>query len=252
MSSDEAILVKASSKRIKSCLKGQRKAGSFCYFKGINGSPRKDVEGMKILYSDGDRVRGMSVVTSSRPGELQFSPLTPVVRPNPASPPEKGFKYVDLEQDLYSIEFMGVQHFFHTLDELILKVLEKRPGTRDDLQLLSHVVWTEVQDLQLGEFNQYQERIPRSEISKIARKYQVRKLQYPPRTPDSVKSRFRGYGKAYRHYDSVRDYAFQVRDYYDGKVEFSPGDYFEKEETSEDESSSIENRLNRVKEAVAE
>jgi len=248
-SSDEAILVKASTSRIRNCLKGQREG--FCYFKGLNGSPRKDVEGMRILYSDGDEVKGESVVVQAREGELKFSPLRPVVRPNPESAPEKGFKYVTLEQDLYSIEFMGVEHFFHTLDELILKVLEKRPGTREDLQLLAHIVWTEVQDLELSNYSDYGERIPVSEISKIARKFQVRELRFPPRTPDGVKKRFRNYGKAYRHFDSVRDYAFQVRDYYDGSVEFSPGDYFEKEETSDDESSSTENRLNRVKEAVS-
>lgn len=249
--SGEAILVKASSSRIKNCLKGQR--SGFCYFKGLNGEPRKDVEGMKILYSDGDEVKGESVIVQAREGELKFSPLSPVVRPHPCSPPEKGFKYVDLEQDLYSIEFMGVEHFFHTLDELILKVLEKRPGTRDDLQLLAHTLWTEVQDLELSKYGEYRERIPRSKVEKVAKKYQVRELRFPPCTPEEVKKRYRNYGKSYRHFDSVQDYAFQVRDYYSGDVEFRPGDYFEKEKTDEGEedSSSTEKRLKQVKEAVS-
>lgn len=246
-SSDQAILVKASRSRIQACLKSNR--DSMCYFKGLNGSPRRDVEGMKILYSDGERVLGQSVVIGSRDGEIKFSPLEAVRRPLPESPPEKGFKYVELDEDeLYCVELMGVPHFFRTLDKLILELLEKRPATREDLDLLCHIVWSEGEGLDLNKYSEYRERVPRSEVSKIRRKYQVRELQFPPRSPEEVKNRYKAFTGSYRHYDSVRDYAFKVRDYYNGDLDFRPGDYFEKEQTEEGEDKSDVKK--RVKEAV--
>ena len=241
----DAVLVQAPKEEIKGYLKGSRPEGSFCYYRDLNGRPRSAEEGMKILFSDGSRVRGMGVIVNIEYGEFKFSPLQAVNRPHPDSPPEKGFKYVELSEDLHQVELMGVPHYFRTLDELILTLLEKRPETREDLDALCHLVWVEAQGLDLSQLGEFQERIGREEIAKIRRKWQVRELRYPPRTPEEVKKRYREYGKAYRHFDGLQDYAFSVRDFYDGELDFRPGDYFEKEEEQ-----GSEDRLEAVKEAV--
>ena len=210
------VLIQRQKGWIKARLEGSF-PGEFCYFRGLNGVPEQTEEGQRILVADEEsgRVLGESVLADVSEGELRFFPLTPVRKPAPEDPPSKGFKYVDADScGKYSIEFMGVEHVYKNLDKLLRGILEKRPETRDDLDLLYHIIWTEVQNLNLNEYCEYQERLVTGKLKTLVDQIQVQESRFPPRTPEKVEERWKNTSKGLRKFEDLERYLQSVKGFY--------------------------------------
>ena len=181
----------------------------------VKEHPELTGEGQKVLFSDGDRVIGESVLKEVNEDEIRFKPLTGVNRPNPEMPQENGFKYVDAEDcGQYEIRFMGMVHEYETFKELVRGILKKRPSTRNNLEQLQHAVWAEAQDLDLNKWSDYTQRIDPSTVQTQVEEIQVGKCFYPPTDPEELVNRFNSFSKATRMYNGLREYVEDSADFY--------------------------------------
>lgn len=216
------ILVKESREEIKSKLAGKFD-GQFCCYNDLNGKPGKTEAGNKILFSTGQRVIAESVVTDVSYGEIRHEPLEAVSRPNPASPPRKGVEYVDADScGKYCIELMGIEHSYKNTRKLIRGILENRREARNNRELLKHVIWTETQDLDLNDREDFEERIEPSYVDKTANDLQLQNCVYPPTEPETLESMFKHSTKVNRYFDSLEEFVGSAVKFYDQNG--SPGD----------------------------
>jgi hypothetical protein len=195
----------------------QNFSGRFCQLQ-VNEKPEQTSEGEKILVSDGETVRAESHVEEVTEDSIRIEPLTAVQKPHPEKPPGTGYEYVD-EEDCgkYSIQFMGMEHVYQTLHDVVEAILEKRPGTRDREDLLCHVIWTEVHGRDLNEWSEFADRLERGSIVRVRDELQVKRGVYPPTEPDEIRSRYSGSAKASRIYESLESYVEQVKEFYRGQ-----------------------------------
>jgi len=226
-------------------------SGRFCRLE-LNERPGQVGEGNLVLFSDGDRVYGEARIEEVKTDFLRIEPLTPVVKPNPEEPPGYGFEYVHAEDcGKYSVEFAGKEHVFETFHDLTRGILENRPSARNRDDVFCHIVWSEVQDLDLNTQGEFLDRMSRSEILSIRDGLQTEKLVYPPTDPDVVESRYRGSSKAHRIYGSLEDYVDEVKEFYakrqEGEVVFSLDSGFD----FEDSEGSLRERKRLVRNTVA-
>jgi hypothetical protein len=226
-------------------------SGRFCRLE-LNEKPGQAGEGDLVLFSDGDRVYGEARIEDVKSGFVRLEPLTPVVKPNPEEPPGYGFEYVDAgDCGKYSIELGGKEHVFETFHDLTRGILEKRPPARNRDDVFCHVVWSEVQSLDLNSQEEFLDRMSRSEILSIRNGLQIEKLVYPPTGPDVVESRYRGSSKAHRIYGSLENYVDDVKEFYakrqEGGIVYSLDTGFE----FEDAEDSLRERKQLVRTAVA-
>ena len=251
------ILVQESREAIKSKLTGKFD-GQFCCYNDLNGKPGKTEAGKKILFSTGQRVIAESVITDVGYGEIRHEPLEAVSRPNPASPPKKGVEYVDADScGKYSIELMGIEHSYKNTHKLIRGILKNRKIARSNRELLKHIVWTEAQDLDLNDRQDFEERIEPSYIEKTANDLQLQNCVYPPTDPDTLESMFKHSKKVNRYFDDLQSFVKSAVKFYDENG--SPGDArrvnsaFSFSSTGSFSDSSVDrDEVNdRVKEAVA-
>jgi hypothetical protein len=188
--------------------------GRFCRLE-INEEPEQAGEGEKVLFSDGDEVRAESYIEDVRKGCIRVEPLTPVEKPHPEEPPGTGYVYVDTEDcGKYCIEFMGMEYVYETLHDLIEAILEKKPVTRIDGDALCHIIWTEVEDLDLNHRSDFLNRFDRADIVRVRNELQVKRGVFPPMEPDEVRDRYSGSAKASRIYESLENYVEQVKEFY--------------------------------------
>lgn len=181
----------------------------------VGEEPELTGEGQRVLFSDGQEVMGESVIKEVSQKEVRFDPLTPVRKPNPKPPQHRGFVYVDADQaSRYSIEFMGVEHSFKTLHDLMRGVLEKREEARNSDDVLYHTIWRDVQGLNLNSRDEFCDRIPRGKIDSVREEVQVEMVVFPPTTAEVVKKRFRESSKATRIHGSLEEYVEAVKKFY--------------------------------------
>jgi hypothetical protein len=86
------VLIRASEERIEHKLEEYVREGEHCYWT-VNGTPQKAEKGDKILFSDGNRVHAEGEILWVEHGEIHFTPLKSVDKPNPRKPPMRGFAY---------------------------------------------------------------------------------------------------------------------------------------------------------------
>lgn len=217
------LLISRNEKWIKNHLY-QNFSGRFCRLE-IDEKPEQTSKGERVLFSDGDRVRAESYIEEVRKDCIRVEPLTAVEKPHPEEPPGTGYKYVDAgDCGKYSIEFMGMEYVYETLHDLIEAIMEKKPVTRIDEDVLCHIIWTEVEDLDLNDRKDYLERFDRGDIVRVRDELQVKRGVFPPMEPDEVRDRYSGSAKASRIYESLENYVEQVKEFYeergrDGVVE---------------------------------
>lgn len=214
------VLVQKDLERIKDLL-ASNFDGRFCYYRDLNGRPEKTKPGKKILFSDGRRVRGESVLIEVYEGELRFEPLTPVERPNPDSPPARGFKYVDAADcGKYSIEFVGMEHSFKTFKDLVRGILRNVPEARNSLDELKYQIWISCQDLDFSDREDFEERIPSGDIKRVLEEVQLQDCFYPPTDPEVLRKRFNRSSKGSRIYN-LEDFVRKAVEFYREKGEIS-------------------------------
>jgi len=190
--------------------------GRFCYYRGLDGKPEKTKPGKKILYSTGQRVIAESTIIEVEEDYLRFDPLTPVSRPNPASPSKRGLEYVDAEDcGKYDIEIMGIEHSYRNTHKLVRGILENRREARNDRDLLKHIVWTKAQDLDLNDSGQFQERIEPGYIDNVSNQIQLQNCAYPPTDPETLESMFKHSSKVNRHFQNFEDFVNSAVKFYD-------------------------------------
>lgn len=187
----------------------------FCYYRDLNGLPEGTKEGKKILFSDGQEVRAESVLLEVSDGEFRFSPLTPVRRPHPSSPPSRGYKYVDSDScGQYEVSLMGITHEFKTFHDLMKGLLRNRPSCRNSLDELKFTVWKEVQGLDLNKRNDWRERISIEDIRRVRYELQVGSCFFPPTDVDELRSIFSGSSKANRKYQGFLGFLESTIEFY--------------------------------------
>jgi hypothetical protein len=192
----------------------QNFSGRFCRLE-IDEEPEQAGEGEKVLFSDGEQIRAESYIEEVRKDCLRLEPLTAVQKPNPEDPPGTGYVYVDAEDcGKYCIEFMGMEYVYETLHDLIEAILEKKPVARIDEDVLCHIIWTEVEDLNLNDRSDFLDRFERGDIVRVRNELQVKRGVFPPMEPDEVRSRYSGSAKANRIYESLENYVEQVKEFY--------------------------------------
>jgi len=207
------VLVQLDLESIQKKLKG-RAEGRFCYYRDLNGMPEGTQEGQKILFSDGQEVRAESILLDVSEGEFRFEPLTPVKRPNPESPPSRGFTYVDSSEcGKYEISFMGVEHSYKTFHKLLKGILKNIPESRNSLDELKYQIWIRAQDLDFSDREDFQDRIESGAINAVRDEIQIRNCIYPPTNPKELKKRFRRSSKANRYY-SFDDFVKESSEFY--------------------------------------
>ena len=231
------LLFKMREEWVKKHLQG-RYDGRFCRVP-VRQEPELSGEGQRILFSDGERVIGESVISDIRKGEVRFEPLTAVRKPNPVEPPENGFEYVDAEDcGRYSIRFHGVEHGYETLHDVVEAVLDKREEARNSDEVLCHTFWTKVQDLDLNRYEDYSERLDRGTLLGVRDEFQVQRGVYPPTDPEIVVKRYKESARATRIYGSIKGYVETVQEYYreDGREDLAEeiGERVELPDESED------------------
>jgi len=190
--------------------------GRFCYYRDLDGKPERTEPGKKILYSTGQRVIAESTIIEVEEDYLRFDPLTPVSRPNPASPKAKGLRYVDADDcGKYDIKIMGIEHSYRNTHKLVRGILEKRPQARNDRDLLKHIIWTKAQDLDLNDVEDFEERIEPGYLDNVANQIQLQNCAYPPTDPETLRSMFKHSNKVNRHFDSFEDFINSAVRFYD-------------------------------------
>ncbi|MFB1064848.1 hypothetical protein [Natrinema sp. H-ect4] len=190
--------------------------GRFCYYRDLDGKPEKTKAGKKILFSTGQRVIAESTIIEIEEDYIRFDPLTPVSKPNPASPSKRGLKYVNAEDcGKYDIRIMGIEHSYKNTHKLVRGILENRMEARNDRDLLKHIIWTKAQDLDLSDYDDFQERIEPGYIDKVVNEIQLQNCAYPPTDPDVLKSMFKHSKKVNRHFDSLEEFVNSAVKFYD-------------------------------------
>lgn len=190
--------------------------GRFCYYRDINEKAEGTKPGKKILFSTGQRVIAESTIIEVGEDFLRFDPLTPVSKPNPASPKAKGVRYVDAgECGKYDIKIMGIEHSFRNTHKLVRGILEKRPQARNDRDLLKHIVWTKAQDLDLNDADDFQDRIEPGYIDNVANQIQLQNCAFPPTDPETLESMFKHSRKVNRHFQDFEDFVTSAVQFYD-------------------------------------
>lgn len=199
------VLIRADKDTIRKNLKSNVPEGQFCYRKISNGTPRKTCAGMKIMFSDGDRIRGEGVILEVSDGRIQFDPLNQVSKPNPVEPPTEGykFKYVDPgDRGKYTIEFLGVEHEFSTIKDLVESILKHREDARNSDTELKFTIWKEVQNLDLNKKEDFKQRINDRTITRVRADLQNSQRKYLPTDPEVLKERFDRAEDIRQHYSN--------------------------------------------------
>jgi len=192
----------------------QNFTGRFCRLQ-VDKEPEQTSEGEIVLFSDGEQVRAESYIEDVGKDSIRVEPLTAVQKPHPEEPPGTGYEYVEAEDcGKYSIEFMGMEYVYETLHDLIEAILEKKPVTRIDEDVLCHIIWAEVEDLDLNDRADFLERFDRADIVRVRDDLQVKRGRFPPMEPDEVRNRYSGSAKASRIYESLKNYVEQVKEFY--------------------------------------
>lgn len=189
-------------------------SGMFCVIE-VDEEPELTGEGQKVLFSDGDQIIGESHILEVNEDSIRFDPLVPVRKPHPETPPEKGFEYVDAEEcGRYSIELVGIEHEFETFHDLVKGILKKREAARNSEDVLCHIIWTEVQDLDLNNIDEFSERLGRGKIAREMDEVQVQKCFCPPTDPEVLVDRFKSSKKGSRLYESISGFTRQAKSFY--------------------------------------
>ncbi|MCU4753468.1 hypothetical protein OB919_16000 [Halobacteria archaeon AArc-curdl1] len=246
------LLVQENLESIKSKLRGRTK-GSFVSYREVNQKPEQTGEGRKILFSDGQRVRAESKIINVREGEIRCNALTPVNRPHPKeSPKENGFKYVDATQcGNYHIKLMGIEHSYRLFTDVLKAVLEHREPARNELDVLKHIIWTEVQDLDLNQQSDFEKRIGEGILRSKCNEIQVRYCQFPPTDPEQLQTRFNQSTGSRRRYQGLQGYVESAAEFYRKRGEKSVTNRFDQYFDFQDQATDIEVVKQTVKQKVA-
>ena len=181
----------------------------------VKEHPELTGKGQMVLFSTGDQVVGEAELKEVDQDEIRFEPLKPVSRPNPEQPQENGFKYVDADDcGQYEIQYMGMIYEFKTFEDLVRGILKQKPSTRNDLEQLQHIVWSEAQDLDLNNWSDYSERIDPSTVRTTVEEIQVWNCAFPPTDPEELVDRFKSYAKSTRRYEGLKEYVEDAADFY--------------------------------------
>ena len=86
------VLIRASEERTEHKLEENVAEGDHCYWT-VNGTPRKADKGDMIFFSNGSKVYAEGKILFVDEGEIGFTPLKKVDKPNPRKPPTRGFAY---------------------------------------------------------------------------------------------------------------------------------------------------------------
>lgn len=188
--------------------------GRFCRIE-VDEEPEQAGEDDLVLFSDGDTVRAESHIIETSSDSVRVEPLTPVQKPHPKEPLGHGFEYVDAgDCGKYSIKFMGMEHVYETFYDLVKGILEKKPGARNWSDVLCHIVWTEVEERDLNNRQEFVDRLDRAEIISVRDDLQVQRVVFPPMDPDELRKRYTSSSKASRIYQSLGNYVEDVKQFY--------------------------------------
>ena len=184
------VLIQADRRKVKHKMKSEIPKGRLAFW-SVKGKPRETGAGARIMFSDGERVFAESVILDVSKGKIEFDPLNPVNKPNPVEPPDRGFKYVlDSERGVYTIDFVGVEHEFDTVKDLVTAILKHRPKCRNSDTELKFTIWKEVQDLDLNKKDEFRKRINDRTITRVRAELQNHENKFLPTDEEVLKERF--------------------------------------------------------------
>lgn len=181
----------------------------------VREKPVQTGEGSRVLFTDGEAVKAEGRIHEVREDEIRFDPLEPVFKPIPEKDPGTGYEFVDAEDcGKYTVEFHGKEYGFETFHDLTRGVLKHVPEARNDEDVFCHVVWSQVQNLDLNDVDEYCERLKRSEILRIRDEMQLLKVAFPSTDPEVIRSRYSSMSKASRVYQGLENYVDEVKRFY--------------------------------------
>jgi hypothetical protein len=84
------VLIRASKEKVEHKL--EKHDIDYCWWT-VSGTPRQCTGGDMIFFSDGERIHAEGKILEINEGEIVFTPLKEVDKPQPRKPPTRGFTY---------------------------------------------------------------------------------------------------------------------------------------------------------------